>query len=296
LCARLATAQEGLVQHRQLIEAGVSRGAIKRLVRSGTLHPRHRGVYIVGHLALAPRANEAAALLACGEGSVISHRSAAHLWGLLERAPDVVDVTVVGHHCRPKAGVCVHKRAKLDARYVRQRDTLPVTSPARTVIDLAADSSERELEAVIAQARARGQLRDGELELELDRAGPQAGIRRLRALLNADGAGGLTRSEAERILRRLLREAELQQPKSNVNIVGWEVDFIWPEQRLVVEVDGYPFHSSRAAFERDRRKDMALRDSGYDVIRISARQLKERPYAVIAHIARALERGRRSSG
>jgi very-short-patch-repair endonuclease len=93
-----------------------------------------------------------------------------------------------------------------------------------------------------------------------------------------------------------LREAELQQPKSNVNIVGWEVDFIWPQQRLVVEVDGYPFHSSRAAFERDRRKDMALRDSGYDVIRISARQLKERPYAVIAHIARALERGRRSSG
>jgi very-short-patch-repair endonuclease len=252
-------------------------------------------VYAVGHLALAPYANEQAAVFACGAGAVISHRSAAYLWGLLEAHPRDVEVTMVGRHCRPKAHVRIHRVATIDDGDVRLKHGLHLTAPARTVIEMAAEGSERELEAVIAEARIRGLLRHGELERTLEAAGFRKGTGRLRALLRAEGEPGITRSDGERRLRRLLRAAGLEQPISNVKIAGWEVDFLWPEQRVVLEFDSYAFHGHRAAFERDRRKDMALRDTGYTVIRITARQLRDQPFALIAHIARALERAARAA-
>jgi very-short-patch-repair endonuclease len=240
-------------------------------------------------LALAPLAEEAAALLACGNHSLLTHYSAAHLWGLLDEKPTVVDVSVVGRRCRPKKGVRVHKLSAIDDRHIRRRDGLPVTSPARTIIDLAADAGGRELERMLAEARVRGLLRKDELERDVDRAsGP--GTRRLRALLRAEGEPAITRSDGERRMRSLLAAARLQQPKSNLKIGRWEVDFVWPEHRVIVEFDSYRFHGHRAAFERDRRKDMELRDAGYVVIRVTWRQLETEPFAVIAHIAGALAR------
>jgi very-short-patch-repair endonuclease len=227
---------------------------------------------------------------------VISHRSAAWLWGLADEAPPEVDVTVVGGWCRPQAGIRIHRTTTLDPRHIRRRHGLPVTSPANTAIDLAAEASDRELEALIAEARATGLLRDGELERALEHAGSRAGTGRLRALLRAEVDPGITRSEGERILRRYLRAARLSQPKTNRKVAGVEVDFLWPAERVVVELDSYPFHSHRKAFEWDRRKDMILRDAGYEVIRITGSQLKHEPLLVIAHIARALDRAARRQG
>jgi very-short-patch-repair endonuclease len=293
--SRLATSQEGAVKHQQLLRAGISASAIKRLARAGALHRRHHGVYIVGHLALAPFANEAAALLACGDHAVISHRSALYLWGLLERRPPEVDVTLMSGQCRPKEGIHIH-RGGLEPRETRQRHGLPTVSPARAVIDISLTAAVRELEAVIAEGRAQGLIRDGELDKALKRAGNRPGTGRLRAFLRTEGDPGITRSEGERILRRHLKAAGLPQPRTNCKIAGVEPDFLWPDERVIVELDSYPFHGHRKAFEWDRRKDMILRDAGYEVIRITGRQLTEEPLLVIAHIARALDRAARIRG
>jgi very-short-patch-repair endonuclease len=282
-----------VVSLRELVGAGLTPKVARRLARTGVLHERHPGVFIVGHLALCRFAEEWAALLACGEGAVISHRSALALWGLGDR-PRGVDVTVP-RWCRPKKGVRMH-RTTVEPRDLRTRNRLPTVSPARAVIDISADAGDHELEAVIAEGRAQHLIRDGELEKALDGAGARPGTGRLRALLRAEGDPGITRSGGERLLRRYLRAAQLPQPLTNRKIGKWEVDFLWPSERLVVELDGYPFHRDRRAFERDRRKDIELRDAGYTVIRITGSQLKTEPLMVIAHIARALDRAIRSHG
>ena len=280
----------------QLRAAGVSRHAISHAAKVGALHRVHRGVYIVGHLALAPFAKEAAALLACGDRAVISHRSAAHIWGLVDAPPQLVDVTVVGRRCRPKEGVRIHTLSRIDDRDVRHEEGLWLTAPAHTLIDLAPDSSLDELERLISETRIKGLLPNGELERALERAGRRRGTARIRAYLSAEEDEEYTRSKGERRMRQLLRAAGLPLPRVNTRAAGYEIDFLWEEERVIVEVDGFRFHGHRRAFERDRRKDMALTAAGYLVIRLTWNQLKNEPFTVIAHIARALDRGARAAG
>ncbi len=288
--ARLATAQAGSVKRAQLLSAGVAPNTVKRQLRVGALHRKHTGVYVVGHLALPELGDASAALLACGEGSLISHRSAAHLWALIDRAPAQVDVTLVGRRCRPQEGIKTRSVDEIDPRDVRRRRGLPVTGPARTLIDLALDADSEELERAIAEARAMRLIRDGELESALRRSRGRRGAGRMRAFLRAEGGPALTRSGGERRMRALLRAAGLPQPLVNASAAGYEVDFLWPAQRVIVEVDGYDFHRHRRAFELDRRKDMALRDAGFHVIRITGRALVRESLAVVAHIAREVDR------
>jgi very-short-patch-repair endonuclease len=290
VCSRIATRQQGAVRHDQLRALGLTPGEIRQLVRVGALHRRHRGVYIVGHLALAPRAREAAALLACGRGSVISHRSAAYLWGLLDQPPPEIEVIVVGRRCRAQKGLRIRHLATLTSSDIRRKEGIRLNSPARAIVDLAAEASGLELERLIAEARARRLLRTGELEAALERAGKQKGVARLRSLLRSQAGRAMTRSETERRCRRLLAAAGLPQPKTNRRVAGCEVDFLWPAHRVVLEVDTITFHGHARAFEWDRRKTMLLEDAGYHVIRVTRRQLEEEPYWVVAHIARALER------
>jgi very-short-patch-repair endonuclease len=291
VAARLAGQQAGALRWSQLRESGVGAGAIKHRARNGHLHRIHRGVYIVGHTALANGALETAALLACGDGAVISHWSAAHLWGLLEVAPARVDVTLIGRHCRAKHGVHLHTISRIDPSDVRRRRRIPLTAPARTLIDLAAGAGFDVLESLVAEARVLKLVRAGELERALERAGRRRGVGQMKAFLRQEGGPILTRSEGERAMRRLTRAAGLPAPVANTRVAGWEVDFLWPTQRLVVEVDGYQFHGHRAAFERDRRKGLALAAAGYRVIRVSWRQLVHQPLAVAAQLALALARG-----
>lgn len=290
ICLTLASRQKGIVTLAQLLGADIHASRVKRWAAKGLLHRLHHGVYAVGHLALAPLALEQAALLACGDRGLISHTSALGLWGIVSAPPSEVHVMVVGHDCRRKAGIRVHRVKDIDDRDVRRRNGLPVTSPARSLIDVAASASLTELDDVIAEARARRLIRDGELERVLERCERTRGAPRMRAFLKAEMSPGLTRSKAERVMRRLMRAANLPEPVPNQRVAGWEVDFLWDAEKLVVEVDGPQFHGHRRAYERDRRKDLELTTAGYVVIRITPRQLDEEPFVVVAHVARMLDR------
>jgi very-short-patch-repair endonuclease len=291
----VANRQLGLLTRDQLRACGLPPSTISRWVKAGLLHRLHPRVYVLGHTAMAPLGAELAAQLACGAGALISHRSAACLWGLIGDRPAVVDVTLVGRQCRPKSGICLHRSTRVDEREVRHKGPVRVTSPARTLIDLALEVSSEELERLVAEARVRRLLRAGELEKALARSGRRGGAGRLRARLRAEGEPGLTRSGGERLMRRLLRAAGLPQPLTNTRIAGYEVDFLWPAEKVVIEVDSWQFHGHRRAFESDRRKSMALEAAGYHVIRITAKQLRDESLLVIAHIARALDRGARNA-
>jgi very-short-patch-repair endonuclease len=249
-------------------------------------------VYLVGHEALAEHARESAALLAAGERALISHISAASLWGFAPPSTSDADVhvTTVGAKVRSRPGLRAHRSGTLEPRDIRRRHGLPLTAPARTLHDLAA-TGYRELERAFADAHAQRLVNAREIERMLERAGPRAGSRALRDLLS-DNASGFTRSKAERILRSLLRSANLPTALFNTRVAGYEVDAVWPEQRLIVEIDGYAYHGHRAQFERDRKKDMALTAAGYRVIRVSWRQLTNEPFALVAVLSAALSLGR----
>jgi very-short-patch-repair endonuclease len=287
--AAIGGRQCGVVSRAQLLAAGIARGAIERRVRAGRLHSVHRGVYLVGHRVMANHAREMAALLACGAGAVVSHLSAAHLLQLLPYPanPRPVDVTVVGRQPTRRRGIKVHRVRVLDQRDIRV-GRVPATNAARTLLDLAAVLGTSRLERALAEAQVRRLVTERDLEDQLERNPRRPGTRALRRLLDLDGGPAFTRSEAERRLLRLVRAAELPTPRVNSRLGRYEVDFLWPEQRLVVEVDSFRFHSPRPRFERDRARDAALAAAGYTVIRVTWRQLVDAPEAVAARVAAAL--------
>jgi very-short-patch-repair endonuclease len=175
----------------------------------------------------------------------------------------------------------------LDPRDIRKLGGIPITSPARTILDLAAVVRRRELEQALAEAYARRLARRSELASLLARRSSRPGTHALRALLE-DGTPALTRSQAEERLLALIRAAELPQPEVNIRIGRHEVDFVWRDQRLIVEVNGFRFHSSRSAFERDRRRDAELGTLGFRVMRVTWRQIVNEPEALVARLAAAL--------
>jgi very-short-patch-repair endonuclease len=289
MIATLATMQYGVVSRAQLLAAGIGPGAIATRLDRHQLHPLHRGVYAVGHTALAPLAREMAALLACGPGAVLSHWSAAWLWRLLELADDLVELTVPRSN-RRRPGLRVHRSRSLAPEDVRMLRGLPVTAPARTLLDLAEVANARDLERAVDEALTQRLTTDAALVAVVERRRGHRGTGRLRGLLARRGEPTLTRSEAEERFLALVREAGLPTPEVNTHVGAYLVDFVWRDCRLVAEVDGYRFHSSRSAFERDRRRDADLNAAGFRVIRITWRQLVEEPIAVVARLARALAR------
>jgi very-short-patch-repair endonuclease len=286
----MAAVQRGVVTRRQLLAAGLSRSAIDHRLRQLRLHPVHRGVYLVGHPVPAPLAMELAAVLACGEGAAMSHYWAAGVWGFRESQPGPIDVTVPERSNRSRPGIRLHRTACLDPQDVRWRECLPLTAPARTLVDLAEVLTLRELERAVEQAEILRLVRRRELAAALDRSPRRAGAATVRALLADDARPALTRSEAEKRLLGLVRAAELPPTAMNVRIGKHEADFLWRPQRLIVEVDGYRFHANRTAFERDRVRDSELQAAGYRVMRVTWRQIAERPEAVVARLAQALAR------
>jgi very-short-patch-repair endonuclease len=190
----------------------------------------------------------------------------------------------------------VHRVQQLDRRDQRLHRGIPVTAPARSLIDFAAHADSDELERAMAEARVRKLVSDRELRSAIARAPHRAGVGAVRAELDQEGGPRWTQSEAERRMLRLIRAAGLPLPRTQVRIEGWPADFVWPEHRLLVEVDGYPFHGHRRAFERDRRRDAAHVSAGYVVIRFTWRQLTEESLVVVATIARALGRGSSRAG
>jgi len=253
-------------------------------VANGRLHRLHRGVYAVGHSSLPPLGLEQAALLAVGARGVLSHRSAAAFWNLLGSPDGPVDVTVPGARRRSRDGVALHG-STLSGRDVARAGGLPVTQPARTLVDIAGVVDDRGLERAVDEAGVRRLASLAEIGVALDRAGAVAGTRRLRELLDRLDGPRLTRSEAEARLLALLRRSRLPLPSTNVRVGRYEVDMLWSSHRLAVEVDGFAFHGTRAAFERDRVRDADLQALGLRVIRVTWRQIVEEPEATVARLA-----------
>jgi very-short-patch-repair endonuclease len=285
----VAGRQLDLITHRQLKAAGVSKDMITRRCRRGLLHRVHNHVYLLGTSIMLPGGHELAAVLAGGPRAVVSHRSAAGLWGLSPGSTDEVEVTVVGGRSRSRPGLRAHRVDSLDPRDRRLHRGIPVTSPARALLDYAASAPPDELEHAIAEAYALKLVTDSQIHRTLERAPRRPGAARLRAELDRESGPQWTQSEAERRMLQLIRAARLPPARTQVRIAGWPADFLWPEHKLIVEVDGYPFHSHRRAFERDRRRDAAHVAAGYRVIRVTYRQLLEEPLAVAVVIARAIE-------
>ena len=270
--ATLARGQHGIVTSAQLAAAGLGPRAVAHRVAQGRLVRLHRGVFQVGPIA-APRGPQMAAVLATG--GVLSHHTAAAIWGLRPHA-DEIHVTVTGPAPRPRPGLRIHRSLSLDAAV---HDGLPLTTARRTIHDLAAHLPQHELDRAVEQVQVlRLATRD-----EIAAALPRRGRRALTAAL--DGEPALTRSEAERRLLALIAAARLPRPEANVRIHGYEVDLLWRREKLIVEVDGYAFHSTRRAFERDRARDAALQAAGYRVVRFTWRQITDEPHAVIAQLA-----------
>lgn len=243
---------------------------------------------------MARHAKEIAACLACGPAAVVSHRSAAVLWQLLQApaAPATVDV-IIPAGVRRRPGIRIHRRSTLRSDEVTRLEGIPITTPARTLYDLAGSVAPRDLERALAQALARGVTRPNQIRSLLRHHAGRSGEPELRALLEG-GRPALTRSEAEDRFLSLIRKAQLGAPATNVEAAGHEVDFLWRTERLVVEIDGFAFHSSPGAFERDRRRDAMLAAAGLRVVRVTWRQLLEEPEAVLARLAQALVRPVRS--
>jgi very-short-patch-repair endonuclease len=283
----------GVVGRAQLLAAGINAGVLDCRVDVGWLRPMHRGVYAVGPVQ-SDEAPEMAAVLACGERAVLSHRSAAGLWRLLRKPVDVpVEVIVVARTGRSRPGIRIHRVARLMADEVAALRRIRITTPARTLLDLAACVSTRELEQAIAQAERRYLTSQDKLHALLARYPARPGTPKLRQLLNGSANPAFTRSEAEERFLALIRRSGLPAPESNVPLHGYEADFLWREERLAVEVDGYEFHGDRDSFEGDRRRDAVLAADGLQVIRITWRQIVAEPEATVVLLAQALALRRR---
>ena len=265
--ARLAARQCGVVTTAQLASAGIGRTRVAHRVAQRAAHELHRGVYRVGPID-APYSREMAAILATG--GALSHHSAAAVWGFRPPHQGDVHVTATG---RTRPGLQVHRSAPLNAAV---HCGLRLTRPARTLHDLAPHLPQHDLDRAVEEAVIRGLATTDELHT-------RPALR--RATITEPR---LTRSEAERLLLRLIHHARLERPATNVRVNGWEVDAFWPRHRLIVEVDGYAYHGNRAAFERDRRKDAALTAAGYRVVRITWRQIADEPHRTVALLARLL--------
>lgn len=276
--ALIAASQHGVVTTRQLAAVGLGRAAISERVASGRLHRVHQGVHAVGHPAFSWEERWMAAVLACGEGAVLSHMSAAALWGFLRPINGPVDVSVpssVGRARRP--GIRIHRCGTLASDHVSslqgiaeqtrhealvtRRRGIPVTTPARTVEDLRRSGVPEKL-----VRRAKRQA---------EKAGWRVG-------------GDRTASDLEGDFLALVRRHRFPRPEVNVKIGRWEVDFLWREQRLVVEADAWATHRGSVAFEDDHARDLDLRALGFDVRRYTEAQIRDLSAQVVADLRAAL--------
>ena len=266
--ARLADDRHGIVKTSHLLGAGVSEAGIHRRVKAGRLHPIHRGVYAVGHTALSSEGRWLAAVYALGDGAVLSHLAAASLWRFLDWGDDwPVDVTIPTSSGRKNCqGIRIHRSLSLDARCSTRRSNIPVTTVRRTLLDLP---------RVATPAQVREAIRAAEKE-GWRSALPHGPLR--------------TRSELEELFLSLCRRYRLPLPEVNVKVGSFVADFLWPQHRVIVETDGWKYHRGRATFESDHERHLALQRMGYEVIRLTYRQITENPRSVAASVRTVLRR------
>ncbi|HEY5052308.1 MAG TPA: DUF559 domain-containing protein [Solirubrobacterales bacterium] len=293
----MAASQEGVVSLDQLGDAGLAPRASQHRAKVGRLHRVHRGVYAVGHASIGRRGELLAALLACGNGSVISHVSAANLWGLRDRAPTLIDVTGPDQRGRKIDGIRVHRCRIPGSEEVTAHDGISSTTPSRTLVDLAGMLGRKSLLRAVEQAAVLRILDIAMIDAAMDRGKGRRGMPLLREILDPWRTKDLivprVRSLLEAKLLPMVIAHGLPRPLCNHKL--WvegraiEVDLFWPEQRLVVESDGYAAHGTKAAFERDPRRDQDLLLGGYRVARFTWDQVEREPGRTVATIAQLLD-------
>jgi very-short-patch-repair endonuclease len=285
---RLAASRFGVVSRAQLMSLGLGAEAIRHRLRSGRLRQVHRGVYAVGPAPLTREGRWTAAVLACGDEAVLSHLSAAALWGIRPADPAVIDISLASRGKRSRQGIRVHRPSCLDTEDTTCRHGIPVTTVARTLIDLAVVLGARSRERLLDEAEYLKLLDPGELQAALERNRTRTGASRLEATLRCHEPGTTrTRSALEEAFLLLVRRAALPQPEVNARLGPWTVDFLWRERRLVVETDGGRSHDRARQRERDSARDAWLVANHYRPLRLTWPQVTERPEEVLAALEAA---------
>jgi hypothetical protein len=283
---RIASRQHGSVTIAQLMAVGLTYSAVSQRIAAGRLQRIHRGVYAIGHNALSQHGRWMAAVLACGPNSALSHLPAATLWQIWRRRVSGSDVSVPGRR-RSRPGVRVHYCRRLDPRDVTVRESIPVTTVARTLVDLADVLTPEQLANVIHEAAFRDRFDPAATRAAMARAHGRHNLAVLdRALaLNAAGSAG-TKSALEDQFLALTRAAGIPDPLPNAAVQAAgrqiEVDFLWPDLRLCVEIDG-PGHNRTRTRNEDRERDEALQAAGHEVVRFSGAEVGD-PKELIARL------------
>jgi very-short-patch-repair endonuclease len=290
--AGIGATQRALITRAQLSDLGLGPSAIEHALRRGRLHRVHQGIYSLVPLpALPPLALELAAVLACGDAALLSHHSAAATWGIRPSFNGDVHVTVVGGDCgRTRDGIRVHRVSELDPRDIRRYQNIPITSPARALLEITPDVTDRELERALDEALIKRLITHAAIAAVVNAYPHRRGVGRLRAAADPGRPTTETRSDGEEALLALIRRANLPAPEVNAKVGSYTADFLWPTQKVIVELDGYDYHRGRAAFERDHQRDAEHQRMGYLVIRITGRQLRHRSEEVLVQLATALAR------
>ena len=271
--SQLAEGQQGYATRQQLLALGVSGDSIRRRVEAGEWIARYAGVYAIGHRSPGPIASAAVAVLACGEDALLSHDSAAALWGL-GRWPTRHEV--IAPHKRRRKGIVSHRSTTLYAHDVTVHYGIPVTSPVRTICDIAPRRTDDQLLQAVDEARINSYLGPTALDELLLRCP------RLNNLIGPDS--GPTRSKLERAFKRFAKQYDLPPHRLNVKLHGHAVDVLFDAERLTVELDGWLFHQGRKSHDENRERDTHLKDHGYDSIRITSDRLGDREAARLHRI------------
>lgn len=296
----LASRQDGVLTRRQLIAAGVDAHKVDSRVKNRVLRKLYAGVYAFGHDRLTPLARQRAAVMAGGPNAVLSHRAAASLLGLLppNGKLEVIRSSSPDRHRPPPAhasraihpGLTIHRTRSLAATEVTSRHGIPVTSPVRTVINLAERESPKTLDLAIRRGVADKILEIGELARAVDRCRGRKGIAKLRKVLEKWNPGKLlTRSELESKMSDIFVDHGIPAPIINDRRAGYEIDFQWDGSNILVEGDGGMFHLSPADRNRDYRKMLDLAASGHTVVRITDNMVLNEPRKIGITVRKLLE-------
>jgi hypothetical protein len=283
-----AAKQHGVVSRDQLLAAGFGLGSIDNAVRTGRLHAVYRGVYAVGHPNVGAGGRRTAAVLACGPAAVLSHRTAGDHWGVLPSASARIHVTTT--RSRGVEGINVHRVRAIHPADRTVHNGIPVTTVARTLLDLAEIARPRELERAIDRAERLELLDLSLIGAVCARSPGRHGLKPLNRALDDLIDPPITKSELERMFLDLCRAYGIPLPMTNVPLLGWEVDAYWPDHNVVVELDGYEWHKTRADFERDRLKQERLQVAGLPPLRFTYRRIRRHPRAVAASLQAVLAR------
>jgi len=295
--ADLARGHQGAATRAQLRAAGLSDAQIDYRLERGSLHPQHRGTYLVGHDVPPEFAPYVAAALALGDDAYVDHRSALVLYDVLDPTPgEDIHVLVIGACRRSRDGIRVHRTTRIGPQDIGVLDgVVPIVSPARAILDYAADARPAELSRIVNQAQVKGLVTPDDLRAILARTPGRRGAPLLKAVLARHEGPIKFRSGGERIVLAILQRARLPKPEVNAIAEGEEIDFLYREPKVAIELDGGAAHGTPAAVDRDRRKDAYMRSKGYVVLRYSWWQIEEETEAVIAEISAKLAARTRSS-